>query len=414
MRTARGVKQPGPAVTRTALAAVVATLCLVVAVVVDLPVTSVLFAVAGAGVAIGLIGSLRRYGQKSALRGAAVVVATVLLVGLPTVAVLADPETASDSHAADGDAVLEGGGDPSAALARALDRADRLVPGGSSSIRQISIDDDRETVRVLDPRTGREIASYRSGTSWSDSDPARTGERTVFTRADVAHLDLNAAAARVSAARQKIGYPEPTSSGGIEIGPRSVDDKVVARFGQSGGESIETDLHGRVADTVGAASLSEFLSVAERVLKDEGIDPDGAVLRSIAYKAVDEAAPWIGVAHPGVELELDGGGIYRIWVQPGRFPELSETDSASDPDGFSLTGLTGATMVRIRDDLVRRHRVAAYDRDAVGLKIGVAPGDDDPAADRLPVTVQMQVGPDAVGATGVYSPNGKFLREGRR
>lgn len=189
---------------------------------------------------------------------------------------------------------------------------------------------------------------------------------------------------------------------------------MVARFGQSGGESIETDLHGRVADTVGAASLSEFLSVAERVLKDEGIDPDGAVLRSIAYKAVDEAAPWIGVAHPGVELELDGGGIYRIWVQPGRFPELSETDSASDPDGFSLTGLTGATMVRIRDDLVRRHRVAAYDRDAVGLKIGVAPGDDDPAADRLPVTVQMQVGPDAVGATGVYSPNGKFLREGRR
>ncbi|WFN94650.1 hypothetical protein [Gordonia sihwensis] len=197
MRTARGVKQPGPAVTRTALAAFVATLCLLVAVVVDLPVTSVLFAVAGAGVAIGLIGSLRRYGQKSALRGAAVVVATVLLVGLPTVAMLADPETASDSHAADGDAVLEGGGDPSAALARALDRADRLVPGGSSSIRQIRIDDDRETVRVLDPRTGREIASNRSGASWTDSAPTRTGGRTVFTRADVAHLDLNAAAARV-------------------------------------------------------------------------------------------------------------------------------------------------------------------------------------------------------------------------
>ncbi|EGD56110.1 hypothetical protein [Gordonia neofelifaecis] len=408
------MNRPGPIAMRTALAAVVATVGIVTAVVIDLPITSTLFAAAGVGLAIWLIGGVRSRDQQAALRGAAVVVASVLVVGLPAVVLLKDPVSRASGAAPDGtEKVTVGGEDPSSALVRALDRADQLTPGGSTSIMQITIGEDRESVRIFDARTGQSLTSYRSGDEWSAPSADRSSDRVVFSRADIRELDLNAAVKRVDAAREQIGYPAPTSSGGIDVGPRSADDKIVASFGVGSGVSIETDLRGQVADTVGAASVSEFPAVVDRAMRAAGLDPAAQLLTSIDFKTVDDAASWIGLAHPGFELELDGTTVYRIEVEPGRFPELHTSSSAptSPPNGFSLTGLTGATMTKVRDDLARRRDVPPYDRDAVGAVIGVARNDDDDR-DRLPVTIQMVVGPGDPDTGGVYSTRGRFLRDG--
>ena len=81
-----------------------------------------------------------------------------------------------------------------------------------------------------------------------------------------------------------------------------------------------------------------------------------------------------------------------------------------EPDGFSLTGLTGATMTSVRDDLARRGTIRRYDRDVIGATIGVARDDDRPG--RVPVTMRWSAGVRRGARCGVYSTRGRFLRDG--
>ncbi|ALG84784.1 hypothetical protein [Gordonia phthalatica] len=405
--------RPGTPAVRIGVAAVVATVGIVAAVLVDQRVVSALIGAAAAAFALWTVGSLRPEHPTLARRGAGVVVASILLFGIPAVAVLT-PSGIVGAEQESSDERIEPG-DLSAALKRALDRADEVAPNGAESILQIEIDGDRETLYVLDQRTGMQVYTYRSGENgWYAPTSARTSQRTVFGRSDLARLDLNGVRDRVVSAWERVGSSDPSSpesakAPSVKIEPRSADGRVVARF-VGGGFPIESDTSGNLADTVDAASIDRFLDVASRVMTAAGLEPDAKVLYRIEFRSLDEAASRHGRFESGFELYFDGGPISSIAVDVGSFPVVRKATTTDEPDGFSLTGLTGATMASVRDDLARRRLVPAYDRDAIGAKIGVARNDDHPG--RVPVTIQMVVGPSSTEVAGVYSTRGRFLRDG--
>lgn len=384
---------------------------MVVAVVVDAAVLSALIVVATTCVSIFLVRTVRAADVRTALRGAVIVSASVIVVGIPAVAVLtataaSGTETTSDAGAPE----AAGSADLSAALARSLDRADEIAPDGAQSILSISIDQDRETLYVLNQRNGQMVYTYRSGDEgWHAPTSSPTSQRTVFSRADVRGLDLTAAGRLAAQTWRRLDQRQDVVQPTVEVAPRSGDEKLVATFA-GGAFPIEPDATGRLAETADAASVDRFLDVAERVMTETGLDSRAPLLREIAFKSIDDGASWHGRARAGFDLSFDGGPVTSIAVDVGRFPMVRKATRDDEPDGFSLTGLTGATMTSVRDDLARRGTIRRYDRDVIGAKIGVARDDDRPG--RVPVTIQMVVGPSAVEVAGVYSTRGRFLRDG--
>lgn len=405
--------QPGTPAVRIGFAAAVSTVGNVAAVIVDQRVVSAVIGVAAAAFALWVIGSLRPDHPALARRGAGIVVASILLLGIPAVGMLTPTGTTAAEEVAAGEATEPG--DLSAALKRLLDRADEVAPNGSASILEIEIDKDRETLYVLNQTNGMRVYTYRSGDGvWQEPTSMRTSERTVFTRADLRRLDLNAARGRVVQAWGRVGPVDPSvaeaaKTPSVKIEPRSVDDRVVARFA-GGPFPIEVGTDGVLADTVDAASVDRFLDVATRAMAAAGLDPNAKLLYRIEFRSLDEAASRHGRFESGFELDFDGGPVNSIAVDVGSFPVVRKATTVDEPDGFSLTGLTGATMVSVRDDLARRGKVPDYDRAAIGAKIGVALDDD--RAGRVPVTIQMVVGPSSAEVAGVYSTRGRFLRDG--
>lgn len=408
------MKSAGSSSVRIGVAAAVATVGVVVAAVTEQRLVSAVAIAAAAGIALWSIGSLRPHGPVHARRGAGIVVASILLAGIPAVGLLTPTDRVSAAD--DGQAVEESEPDDlSAALARIVERADEVAPDGAASILQIEIDGDRETVYVLNQQNGMRVYTYRSrDAEWQPPTSMRTSERTVFGRQDIRRLDLNTARDRAIETWKRVGatdpdVPDPAAAISVRIEPRSADDKVVARFA-GGGFPIEVDGTGVAADTAGAASVGDFLDVADRAMVAAGLDPAEPLLNRIEFKSLDDGASWHGRAEAGFELHFDGGPISSIAVDVGTFPVIRKATVVAEPDGFSLTGLTGATMASVRDDLVRRGRVPAYDRDVIGARIGVARADDRPG--RVPVTIQMVVGPRSAEVAGVYSTRGRFLRDG--
>ncbi|MBM7369132.1 hypothetical protein [Gordonia hydrophobica] len=404
------MKQPGYTTIRTVVAAVVATVGVVVAVIVDHAAVSALIAAATAVVAIVLIHRIRTEAVAAAVRGALIVTVSILVVGIPAVVLLAPSGAES---VADGARVeVADSTDLSAALERSLDRAQEIAPNGAESILRITIDGDSESLYVLNQQNGQMVYSHRSGDSgWYEPRTMSTSQRTVFSRADVRGLNLNATADRVVQTWRTMALDDASGQPEVEVAPRSGDEKLVATF-SGGAFPIEADASGNLADTVDAASIDGFLDVARRVMTDAGLDPKAKMLREVAYKSLDDGASWHGRARPGFDLSFDGGPIMSIAVEVGQFPEIRKSTTDREPDGFSLSGLTGATMVSVRDDLARRGSVRHYDRDVIGAAIGVASDDSGPG--RVPVTIQMVLGPSSVEVAGVYSTRGRFLRDGVR
>lgn len=416
MSTPTGSDAIGPIALRTAIGAITATVGLVIAVLMDaLPVAAAIIAALSAAIAMASVAAVRRIDDKWAIASAGIVLGSVIVVGIPTVAVvdsvLGNDTAASSNQVAgpvphdDADTAPIYSSDPTEAMKRAVRRADELLPNGSQSLISIEIRDDRESVRILDPATGNELWSYRSSSGWDTPSPSPSTVRKTFSATDITTLDLTATVPKVQAARQHIGL-SPTSSyasDAITIGLRSSDDLLVASFSE-GGYEIEADAKGAIAETLDAGSLEKFTGVAMSVMRHNKLNPSVTNMREITFETIKSSK-----SSAGFELTLAKGLISRITVKPGQFPEVSRT-SAGNSGGFAIAKLDPGVFPKVRADVMARYRLPAYDSDRVEMTIGEAPGDHN--LDATPVSVIMGVGPQAHQNSAIYFVDGEYRRDG--
>lgn len=306
--------------------------------------------------------------------------------------------------------------DPSAQLRAAVAKADEIQPGGSNSLLEIDIDENTTRVTTLDLTTGQRVSAYFSQRSDEWDEPSRhsTTDRAdaTFRAADIAGLDLTAAAKKVTAAADTIKLDRTNShaSDGIEIERRSPDKKLVATFSLSGFD-IEVDSAGGLPDNLALATVDGLLPIAERLLRANGLDPAQPVLDQLDYRVFAENVSSVGSGRGTVELRVDGGGKYGTLKETvGKFPEVQlKPDTSPSSTSFALRAITPAGIEKARADLEQRFSVLPIDAHALGLRVDA----DTRTSSRItpPTIMQVGLGPNS-DHEAYYAMNGTFLRTG--
>ncbi len=398
---------PKPSVT-VACAVVVAGAAFVLAAMADSLLVRLAAVVVGAAAAILLV---RSAGSRSTAAGVAgVFLVPVVMLGIGTTVVGA---VSDDSVSTPFGETQDRSADLDANMADALDRADGLIPGGSNHLQRITIDSSSTTVTLLDPTTGQERSSSDYGSGWTDSKPTSTSNRLVFGRSDVAALRLSDARDKVLAAIPTMGLSSTTDVeiGRITIEHRSDDDMLVASFEAGGHLDIEVDMQSELADTLDAGRFDKTVETAVRTMNALHMDPRARNLRTIDFMAVKEGSDSIGASSimidGGIELEFDAGDYNRVVVKPGRFPVAYKRDepAVAGDYAFALAAVRQSVLTSIRDDMMKRFSLPAFDRDAVGYTVERSDSES-------PVDITMSVGPSSNDARATYTTTGRFQKKG--
>lgn len=307
--------------------------------------------------------------------------------------------------------------DPSTELRRALTRAGELLPGGADAVLSIDVDENSTQVSVLDLARGQRVSANYSQSSGTWYEPSRTPtndrQDAVFRAADLAALDLTATAAKATAAADRIGIDRTNrhASDGIEIERRYQDRKLIVAFHMSG-EEVHTDQAGALPDDLALATLDGLLPVAEKVLRDSGVDPGLPLLSALEYRVFAPNATAVSGDAGRLRITVQGGGrTGTVEVTAGRFPIVDlrpSTGSSSSP--FALTDLTAAGIERARADLERRAAVPAVDARAVSLQIERDLSSSALRARGAPPVLHLGLGPTH---DAFYTLGGDYLRSSR-
>ncbi len=364
---------------------------------------------------------------RSAPPGAALIAAFVtgiLLVsaGLPAAIMLTEGREAASRSGEGG----SGGGpsaspvrDPSAELRRALDKADQLMPGGANSILSIDIDENSTQVYVLDLNTGERVgANYSvSSSRWYDPNRTPVNDRAeaTFRRSDLAGLDLTSAAAKATAAADRLGIDRSRehASDGIEIDRRYQDRKLIVEFDMSG-EQVETDASGDLPDTLTLANVDGIFAVGATLLRNAGIDPAQPVLTGAQYRSYASSATALSNHDRGeLTLTVQGGGrTGSITAEAGKFPVVDlRPSTGSSTNSFAFAALTADVVERIRADLEQRQQVLPVDARAVSFQVERDTSWESLRARTAPPIIQFGLGP---AAKAYYKLDGTYLRTERR
>lgn len=344
----------------------------------------------------------------------------VLSAGIPAAAVLSESRGVSSSQGGAQPVDRERGNaamDPSTELRRALDQADRTLPGGSDSVLNVRIDANSTYVTLLDLEKGQQVMAYyaRSSDKWHEPSRTATNDRgdAVIRRSDIDGLDLTAAAVKVTAAAARLGVElKERPSDDITIARRSGDKRIVGTFDASDFE-VEVDAAGNPPDNLDLAKVDGLLPGAEKLLRANGIDPAQPVLSEVDYREFASNASAVGSGKGGtVQVTVQGGGRSGTLRETvGRFPEGRLTDSrATGSTSFALGSVTIAAIERARLDLVQRMSVPPVDAHAISLSIE---RDTSSAALRQrnsPPIMRFGVGPTA---DAYYRLDGTFARADR-
>ncbi len=365
-----------------------------------------------AALAVFVVVAAIRSSSRGAAHLAMVLVPVLLLtVGLPVAAAVRTTATQWPARPAGaGGAIGRLPADPDAQLVEALAEADRLAPGGAEHLLAIDLEDDSSRVRVYDPRNGDELSSFRSGDRWHPAAPRRATQRRVFGRSELTQLNLTAATGKVAAVAGELGLTRRGAhpSDGIELHRRE-DDLLVAEFTVAD-RPIEVDARGAVADTAGVADPGAVLETSARILRGLRLDPAAPIVRNADFRTITEGSWPLSASaiqnSGGISLDLAAGPYGSVRVVPGCFP-LATPRTGREAEGFPLTAVTSATLLAVRDDLLARNDLPAFDGDLVAFALGGAPGD----RAQGPV-IRMAVGPSTGRAAGVYTFDGEFLRPG--
>ncbi|GAB08784.1 hypothetical protein GOARA_021_00210 [Gordonia araii NBRC 100433] len=412
---------------RVVIAVVVGALGLVVAALSSNVVLRLVAIAIAALTVLVCLGSLRRRHRREAIWTLVLVPVLALLVGIPTVVVAGAINGSAEPRVGDPGFTPRTKAAPraapttervpanlNAALRDAPDRADRLVPNGSATVLRVNLRDTWISVDVFDPRTGEEVSSSRStGSDWSDSRKRRASDRRTFARSEIAALDLDRARGEVLevGAKLKLVDESPHASDGITLKRRYQDDKFVAEYSISG-STIEVDDHGRIPETTGAAVLETMLPVARRVMVEAGLDVRAPIIGRFDFRAFDDAASSVSATSVqnsgGIAIRFAGGPINEIVIVPGQFPIVRPITRRGDSAGFPLAALTSETLLKVRGDVMARAKAPAYDADLVGLEVGPVPG-----ARHDGVFIRMQVGPVSHRTGGIFTLDGRWIRDGR-
>jgi hypothetical protein len=341
----------------------------------------------------------------------------VLSAGIPAAAVLSESRGVSSSQGGAQPVDRERGNaamDPSTELRRALDQADRTLPGGSDSVLNVRIDANSTYVTLLDLEKGQQVMAYyaRSSDKWHEPSRTATNDRgdAVIRRSDIAGLDLTAAAVKVTAAAARLGVElKERPSDDITIARRSGDKRIVGTFDASDFE-VEVDAAGNPPDNLDLAKVDGLFPGAEKLLRANGIDPAQAWLTDLDYRVYAPNASSVGNLDPGsLSITVDGGGRYGTLKQTvGKFPEVSlkpNRGTASSP--FALASITPVAIERARADLAQRMSVPPVDAHAISLSIE---RDTSSAALRQrnsPPIMRFGLGPTA---DAYYRLDGTFVR----
>ncbi|WP_019202345.1 hypothetical protein [Tsukamurella sp. 1534] len=383
--------------------------------------TAIAWAVGTLVVAAALALQLRRqpgYALPTAVFATAI---TLVSAGLPATLLLSErvgthTSSAADRGADSSDSDDEAAVDPSTELRSALDQADRILPGGSNSLLQIDIDDNSTQIRVLDLAKGESVySSYsRSGATWGTASRSATNDRAnaAFRRADLAALDLTATREKVHRAADQAGIDRTSrsSADGVVIERRDQDQKLVVTFAVATSTEFEADPAGNLPDNLALAKVDGLLPVAERLLRDNGIDPAQPVLSGIEYKAFAPNANWVGPDRGTVEITVDGAGRYGTLKETvGRFPVVTlKPDRSAGSHLFPLGVVSSAGIERARADLERRFAIPPVDAHALGLEIGRDTTSPGWTRGDLPPLMQAGLGPDS-SSRAYYRTDGAFV-----
>lgn len=361
----------------------------------------------------GVVWASRR-SRTSGLVGAVVVPILVVAIGVPIVGVidLGDAEAPVPADARDTQALAVA--DLDAQLLDAFGQADRMVPNGSASILELRFGWAR-SVTVLDPRNGNQVTSSRSDDDWAASTTTRATRRDDFSRSDLTGLSLTDAASSVDGAARGLGDRAGADHSTITIGRRDEDELLLVAFdSDSPMRTIQVDARGRLPDTLDAGAITTVMVAAARIMRSAGVSERTPLTRFDFKSIVDEstipAASQIQNSG-GIALEFDEGPVDRIVAVPGEFPIVHTRDGRAYPQEqtFVIGDLSQASVIRARDDLMRRHGSPTYDEDLVGFQIGDAPGD---SGSDGPARLRLSVGPVNANVEGIYSLTGRFVRDG--
>lgn len=377
-------------------------------------VLGVLLAIA---VPTALVASLRRNHSVAAMIGMITISTLVFAVGIPFAGIFHyQPTTAasgpagSHSHSGGFEAGLPS--DPQQLFEIALEHADTLVPGGSSSVLQVSLRDDTVQLRVYDPSNGNAVYSHYSSGKWWPPSVSRSSDRATFSRNDVSGLDLGEVTPDVIEVAKRLQI-EPSKFGStndITVERRRGDELLVAEYSIDN-NPIQVNAEGEVADTAGAGFLDEMLPTLNQALTGLRVDPRSVQINRLDFRTIADGSSPIAASSiqnsGGVLIDLSAGQYDSVIIVPGSFPLARPRNSREGP-GFPLSAVTTAALVKARDDLLSRTGRPKFDGDLVGLQVGAAPG----GRDEGPV-IRIQVGPPGGNrAVAVYTLDGMFLREG--
>ncbi|GIZ98081.1 hypothetical protein TTY48_26930 [Tsukamurella sp. TY48] len=339
----------------------------------------------------------------------------VLSAGIPAVAVISEERSTSALGAAKQKAVV----DPSMELRTVLAKAEELFPGSTNAILRIEIDENWTQIRLLDLAKGQSIwfQYSRLGTpSWNQPSRSSTTDRAdaAFRAADIAGLDLAAAATKARAAATTLGVDRSDDrSDKIEIGRRSSDKRLVATIAVAD-FTAEADPSGNLPDNLALAKVDGALPVAQRLLRDNGIDPNRPVIDSFEYKSfgsnVGSVGP-SGSARGVLEIRVDGPGRSGTLTEVvGRFPEIAlRPVGSTSATSFALTAVDPAGIERARADVERRFSVPPIDAHAIGLEIDQ---DREAPSSRVAAPImRVSLGPGS-NASAYYRLDGAFVRTG--
>lgn len=375
-------------------------------------------------VATVVVAGLLAWRLRSAPPGASLIAAfatgiLVVSAGLPAAIVLTEsaPGRSPTSNSALGASDRAAAVDPSAELRSALQKADEVLPGGSQSLLSIRIGESSTQVGLLDLAKGQRVwfQYSRSSGKWYEPSRSATNDRqdAVFRAADLAALDLTAAAAKATAAADRIAIDRTNrhADDGIQIERRYQDRKLIVEFHMSGKE-IHADQAGELPDNLALAKLDGLLPTAERALRDNGIDPAQPFLSGLEYRVFAPNATAVSGDQGRLRLSIQGGGRSgTIEVTVGRFPIVSlrpGTGTSSNP--FALTALTAAGLEHARADLAQRSAVPAIDANAVSLQVERDLASSSLRSRGAPPILNLGLGPKA---EAYYTLGGDFLRSTR-
>ncbi|MCF8587968.1 hypothetical protein [Gordonia liuliyuniae] len=400
-------------------AAILAVVAFVVAGTVDDTAIRILGALVGLTATIGGVVVASKSSRTAGLIGVGAIPLAVLVLGVP-IAGLIDTDDASTSadttkttNPPRDQLVAEHSLD--AQLVEALTHADTMVPNGSASILSLRFGWAPE-IAVLDTRSGNKVTASRDGDGWSMPSRSRATERNTFGRADLENLSLSDAAAKVAEGARKIGDSGVvTNQTTIEIRRRTDDDLLLVSFDSDDiMRKIQVDADGNLPDTLDAGAVDTVMVAAARIMKAAGVGARTPLTGFDFKSTIDEAT--IPAASPvqssgGIAMDFDDGPVESIVAVPGEFPKVARREGLGYPrtPRFVLSELSQASVLRARDDLMRRNDSPTYDEDVVGFQAGDMPGDSGGDA---PARIRISVGPVNGNVEGVYSLNGRFVRDG--